>query len=92
MFVMVWLHSYPASLYSLQSICLPGTTLHSYQAILTCGAASERNFPIKSGHANTYNYFLATTTKHVNCFRDKMASYDTFVSYKAPAPFLLASS
>ena len=47
------------------------------QAILTCGAASEGSFLIKSGLANMRKNFFATkNTKKDFC--DKMASYDLF--------------
>ena len=43
------------------------------QAILTCGLASERNFPIKCGLANMRNNFFATkkTKKHRRWFSRK---------------------
>ena len=42
------------------------------QAILTCGAASERNFLIKSDLANKHDYFLAKNKKKLNGFVTKM--------------------
>ena len=47
-------------------------------AILTCGAASERNFGIKSGLANMRKSFFATKKPTVNGFCDKSSIYGLF--------------